>query len=124
PVLEYNGTLIREREEMLSLTDMWRAAGAEERNRPVFWERNQIGQEFISFVADNFKTEISQVWQTRRDRSGGTWAHWQIALAYAKYLSHEFHAYCNTVVREHLGRMREARLPLPAPAFKPVLGRA
>ena len=29
-------------------------------------------------------------------------AHWQIALAYAKYLSPEFHMWCNTVVRERM----------------------
>jgi hypothetical protein len=31
---------------------------------------------------------------------GATWAHWQIALAYAKYLSHEFHRFVNEAFRE------------------------
>ena len=36
---------------------------------------------------------------TARGNKGGTWAHWQLALAYAKYLSPEFHTWCNGVVR-------------------------
>ncbi len=38
-----------------------------------------------------------------------TWAHWQIGLAYAKYLSPAFHAWCNEVVRGHMeGDLRPA----------------
>src|SRR5262249_49670413 len=37
--------------------------------------------------------------KTRTDL-GTTWAHWQIALAYAKYLSHEFHRFVNEAFRE------------------------
>jgi hypothetical protein len=32
----------------------------------------------------------------------GTFAHWQIALAYAKYLSPKFHMACNDVIRAHM----------------------
>ncbi|QTA85827.1 KilA-N domain-containing protein [Desulfonema magnum] len=35
--------------------------------------------------------------KTTRGRNGGTYAHWQIALAYAKYLSHELHMHVNEV---------------------------
>jgi len=37
------------------------------------------------------------VYKTTRGRNGGTYAHWQIALAYAKYLSHELHMHVNEV---------------------------
>jgi hypothetical protein len=37
-----------------------------------------------------------------------------IAFADAKYLSPEFHVWCNTVVRLHIEREREAREPLRA----------
>lgn len=39
---------------------------------------------------------------TQRGKGGGTYAHWQLGLAYAKYLSPEFHICCNTVVRERM----------------------
>ena len=41
---------------------------------------------------------------TARGNGGGTWAHWQLALAYAKYLSPEFHTWCNDVVRNAMQR--------------------
>lgn len=39
------------------------------------------------------------------DRGGndpGTWAHWHVALAYAKYLNPQFHVWCNEVVRQRM----------------------
>ena len=41
---------------------------------------------------------------TVRGRHGGTWAHWQLALPYARYLSPAFHLWCNTVVRAAMER--------------------
>lgn len=35
-----------------------------------------------------------------RGRKRGTWAHWQLAMAYAHYLSPAFHAWCNQVLRD------------------------
>lgn len=124
-VIEYNGTPIHQRDEMVSLTDMWRAAGEAESKRPVFWQQTQLGTQFIEFVAANLKTEDREVWQSRRGNGGGTWAHWQIAMAYAKFLSPEFHMWANTVVRERMegvsNRAPELDLrqpePLPPPAF-------
>ncbi|RYI82696.1 MAG: KilA-N domain-containing protein, partial [Acetobacteraceae bacterium] len=39
---------------------------------------------------------------TTRGRRGGAWAHWQLALSYARYLSPAFHLWCNAVVRAAL----------------------
>ncbi|MBL6082791.1 KilA-N domain-containing protein, partial [Belnapia sp. T18] len=52
---------------------------------------------------------------TLRGRLGGTWAHWQLALAYARYLSPQFHLWCNVVVRsamEHLDGPEAGEDPL------------
>jgi len=43
------------------------------------------------------------IW-TKEGRSGGTWAHWQIGMAYAKYLSPALHAWFNSIVRAHMER--------------------
>lgn len=120
--LVYNGTAIHQREEMVSLTDMWKASGAEEKNRPTQWARTDTGQRFIAFITATYKLEDSQVWDTRRGRhGGGSWAHWQIALAYAQFLSPEFHAWGNTAIRERMeGRAESARqeeLELAPPTF-------
>jgi len=55
------------------------------------------GRDFIDFIVSNSNVNAASVWKTTRGNSGGTFAHWQIALAYAKYLSHELHAEVNDV---------------------------
>ena len=89
---------------MLNLTDMWRAAGCPEYRRPIHWlvleetprfrahaethwtepdepvSPNIIQDDIIRLDPDGFVA-------TARGRHGGTWAHWQLALAYARYLS-------------------------------------
>ena len=73
---------------MLNLTDMWRAAGADPSKRPANWARHDATVEFVEHLRGNVFPEHIEPFQT--DRGGadpGTWAHWQIGLAYAKYLS-------------------------------------
>lgn len=118
-LLSYQGRPIRLRGTMLNLTDMWRAAGCPEYRRPIHWltleettrfrahaemhwaeldepaGQNIIQDDIIRLDPDGFVA-------TLRGRNGGTWAHWQLALAYARYLSPEFHLWCNTVVRAAL----------------------
>lgn len=114
--LVYNGHVIGHQEEMLSLTDMWRAAGSPAKKDPYEWGR-YAGREFIEFIAENLKPGSARneklpknIWKTVRGGSKpGTSAHWQIGLAYAKYLSHEFHAWCNTVVRGAMEVMAKDR---------------
>ena len=115
-ILSYQGRPIRLRGTMLNLTDMWRAAGRPENRRPIDWlvleetarfrahaqthwtepdgpvSQNIIQDDIIRLDPDGFVATV-------RGRHGGTWAHWQLALAYARYLSPEFHLWCNTVVR-------------------------
>ncbi|MEC5289377.1 MULTISPECIES: KilA-N domain-containing protein [unclassified Aurantimonas] len=95
--LIYNGEIIHAKAETLSLTDMWKAAGSPANRDPGQWQRLSQAAEFIEHVSvimgiphDNLVTA---------KKRGGTWANWQIGLAYAKYLSPEFHMWCNTVVR-------------------------
>ena len=91
--LVYRDVPIRDRGEMLSLTDMWRAAGEPASGRPADWRRKE-GADFIDFVQGTMPGGHSEVIQALNE--GGqwnTWAHWQIGFAYAKYLSHEFHAF-------------------------------
>lgn len=102
--LVYNGEIITQRDQMVSLTDMWKASGSDESKRPADWARKD-GSEFIAHVAEFLNMPHGHI-QTKRGGSGAgrgaTYAHWQIALAYAKYLSPEFHMWCNTVVRERM----------------------
>lgn len=49
------------------------------------------GRQFIDFIAKSLNVEASHIYKTKRGKGGGSFAHWKIALAYAKYLSHELH---------------------------------
>jgi hypothetical protein len=109
---EYNGVVVQRWDDMLSLTDMWRAASngpngpeAVENKRPAQWLRSADAKRFIDaltevLIVGNSHNELIQV--VREGGDAETRAHWQIGLAYAKYLSPEFHMWCNTVVRERM----------------------
>ena len=69
--------------EMLSLTDMWRAAGGADSKRPVDWLRLQSTIDFAEHVSAVVGKSHDDLIQTLRGNDAGTWAHWQIAMAYA-----------------------------------------
>ena len=121
--LSYRGRPVRLRGAMLNLTDMWRAAGCPEHRRPAKWlafeetarfrahaRAHWTEHEEPAVVGDNvLEEDIIDVdpdglVAALRGRRGGTWAHWQLALPYARYLSPEFHLWCNTVVRAAMER--------------------
>ncbi|MFY9293363.1 MAG: KilA-N domain-containing protein [Methylorubrum rhodinum] len=102
PALVYKGEIIHERHEMLSLTDMWKAEGADPSRKPAEWARSADAKRFIEYVGLTLNVGNSHLLKGASGRGGSTLAHWQVALAYAKYLSPEFHMWCNTVVRERM----------------------
>ncbi|AIS94396.1 kilA-N domain protein [Burkholderia thailandensis MSMB59] len=85
---------------LVSLTDLYAAAeaagSATGKRNPSDWSR-EAGAQFIDFVAGQLNTRKSGIYVSRRGKGGGTFAHWQIALAYAKYLSSELHMQVNEV---------------------------
>jgi hypothetical protein len=87
------GVTIRVRDESLCTTDLWRAGGSPPNKEPYQWARKE-GKHFIEFVAENLNLPVGQVWITKPGRhDGGTWSYEKLALAYAEYLNHEFHAH-------------------------------
>lgn len=93
---------VRRDGDMWCLTDLWRASGAAKEKRPNdFLSGN--GRAFAEFLSDSLDTGKSGIVKTRRiggsTPGGETWTHWQLALAYAKWISHEFHARVNEVYR-------------------------
>ena len=90
---------------------MWRATGSVRSHKPDYWLNQDGTKRFISsFVKKlvngqkqskkSLKAIVSGLFKITRGRNGGTYAHWQIALAYAKYLSDEFHIWCNEVIKD------------------------
>jgi len=107
--LTYNGLPVGLRDDWLNLTDMWKAAGADPSRKPIKWLDSADAQRFIEFLAEILKVRNFHFGENQglmRTVRGGntprTEAHWQVGLAYAKYLNPEFHVWCNTVVWERM----------------------
>ncbi|MEG6504484.1 KilA-N domain-containing protein [Nitratidesulfovibrio sp. 1201_IL3209] len=95
-----NDTAIRFTDDkFVNLTDFWKASGAEYNKRPAHWRETDEAQRFINEVSKKENVRVADLFHITRGRFGGTFAHWQIALAYAKYLSPEFHILCNNIIR-------------------------
>jgi hypothetical protein len=98
--IEVMGKAIKAGEEMVSLTDLWKAYGdTNKRNHPSVWGRSAEAKALIDKCAESLKVDNSQLWKVSRGHEGGTFAHWQIALAYAKWLSPELHLQVNDIYR-------------------------
>jgi hypothetical protein len=95
-VFSYQGRdVLRDSNGLISLTSMWHAAGRPEVRNPDEWSRHE-GADFISFIGAHLKQPRGRVLRRRREAGAlGIWAHPQVAIAYAKQLSNEFHAFVN-----------------------------
>jgi hypothetical protein len=98
----FKGTEVAfDEQHFLDVTQMWRAAGSPPGKEFETWRRS-AGASFIADLAKALK--VGQACLTRTvlgpSPEGGSWAHWQIALAYASDLSPEFHIFINEAFRE------------------------
>lgn len=97
----FSGVLVRRNDErMINLTEMWRAAGSPSEKNPNDWRSLPEARKFINHIGLRYNTGKSGIIRAERGRGKSTWAHWQIAVAYAKYLSPDFHAYVNEAFKE------------------------
>ena len=119
--LDYKGTPIEAIGDHLSLTDMWRASGSAPAQQPANWRSLPKTREFVDRLAERLipgKSGDAIFKVVRGGKNPHTTAHWQAAMAYAQYLSPDFHMWCNTVVREFM----EGRLvPVDAATASSVL---
>lgn len=91
----YGGVDVLFNERMLvNLTQMWEAAGRPENKDPRQWRRKE-GAGFIKDLARTLNVPVGHIITGTRGKGGASFAHRQIAIAYAKYLSHEFHRFVN-----------------------------
>jgi len=85
---------------LVSLTDLFKAASVQGltdgKRDPRRW-KEEAGQEFIAAVAGALNVPAADIYRATKGKGGGTFAHWQIALAYAKYLSPQLHMQVNEV---------------------------
>jgi len=92
---------------MVSLNDLYEAATlagmADNKLNPRQW-KDRAGSETIEFTANVLNVAICDVYKSIKGKGGGSYAHMQIALAYAKYLSPGLHYQVNeTYLRAKTG---------------------
>jgi hypothetical protein len=80
------GVELEEREGLISLTAIWKLAGSPGTLRPNDWKNFPSVVELAQQVAQELNTSPTCIYETRKGRGGGTWAHWKMALAYAASL--------------------------------------
>jgi len=95
-------TKIHHEGDMISLTDLWREAGSHKDKTPNDWANIASNQQLIDTVANMLNTAHNGIIKSKRGKGGGTWAHKQIALAYAKYLDPKLHVLVNEVFFQRL----------------------
>lgn len=96
--INFNGHEIsKDAEGRVSLTDLWKSAGAQHKKDPNTWKAQKQNKGFIAHISNTPNSGSLKVLDTKRGNGGGTFAHPQIALAYAKSLSHKLHAFVNEV---------------------------
>lgn len=84
--------------DMISLTDLWKEAGSPKKKDPNTWFTRESTSELIDSMCDILNTPKMGVLKTKRGKTGGgTWAHKNIALSYAKWLDAKLHILVNEV---------------------------
>ena len=88
-------------DNLINLTQMHRAADGRHSQRPTIWLSHKDTKAFIKSLCKKLNVNQDDIKKSTRGKTnGGTWGHWQITLAYAKYLSPEFHIQCNEWIKE------------------------
>ncbi|GAB3324683.1 hypothetical protein GCM10027299_22050 [Larkinella ripae] len=90
---------------LISLNDIWRMARSPLNKDPRTWLRSESAIRLMDTIMDILnvrKTHIIKVQRGRGKVTGGTWAHKQIALAYAKYLDPKLHYAVNQTFFERV----------------------
>lgn len=95
--ITFNGQTLHIAEEM-NLTEMHKASGMPRSYGPAEWARRH-GKDFLQSMHAN-TAERRNLIRSVRGRTGGTFAHWQIGMEYARYLSPDLAKVCNQIVKD------------------------
>lgn len=88
--------------EMISLTDLWKQAGSIREKAPNFWINQDSTKDFIEMASSMLNATQNCIIKSKRGKGGGTFAHKNIALAYAKYLDPKLHVLVNEIFFERI----------------------
>ena len=128
--LRYGGHPVRRRGALLNLADLWRAAGRPEHLRPADWLDREATTRLRARADTHWTGPAGPVasqagdaatWSTDTDGlvattltdDGTPWAHWQLALPYARALSPALHRWCAAALARRLAPPPADPDPLP-----------
>jgi len=81
---------------------MWNSTGKVNHKKPSLWFQKRSTKELIEKIEEKGIGRKSDLLKTTKGRYGGTFAHWQIASAYAKYLSADLHIEFNKYIKTYI----------------------
>lgn len=93
---------------MVNLNKIYEMSGSPKNQDPRQWVRLPTTKNLI----ESTNVGKSHILKSKRGENGGTWAHWQLALSYAQYLSPELHIAVNQVFKERLEEIINPELGL------------
>ena len=91
---------------MVNLNEIHEISGASIGKDPRRWKSLDRTKNLIK----SMNVGKYDIIKTKRGVNGGTWAHWQLALSYAQYLSPELHLVVNQVFKERLEEIIDPEL--------------
>ncbi|WP_107667986.1 KilA-N domain-containing protein [Cyanothece sp. BG0011] len=102
--LKYQDTLISvdPTNNLVSLTQLWKAANSPKNRDPRRWTETDGSALFLLALEKKLNVATNDILKTVRGRNGGTWGHWQVALAYAKYLDPNLHIQVNEWAKRYV----------------------
>ncbi|WP_051041091.1 KilA-N domain-containing protein [Fibrisoma limi] len=108
---------------LVSLTDLWKAMGSPSKKSPNDWQNREATEELIDTLCGILNTPKMGVLKSKRGRhDGGTWAHKNLALSYAKWLNPELHIAVNQAFLERLEEETNPELALTRGQERAVRG--
>lgn len=81
---------------------MFKATGKGRHYQPANWRELEGTSNLLKTLGKNLKLPSEELWTSKKGRYGGTFVHPQVALAYAEYLSPEFHSWALGVIHERI----------------------
>ena len=87
---------------MVSLNDLWNAAGSPASRNRATGKSFPETQRFLAFQCQKQNVGLSDILPADRGRSGGTSAHWKVAIDYAAYLGPPLKDHVDQLFRERL----------------------
>jgi hypothetical protein len=88
------------KDELVSLTQLWKMAGSPENQTPYKWKRIPEAKKLLKQISKEHKGFKHPFMESKSGKGGETLAHYKLALEYSGYLSVEFKSWMLGIIGE------------------------